>query len=91
MENVSQKITLKILQTMTTKIVTGMFLDANNMNGEIMENFLLPLNTFDFLESEVEDILNDPTNSNVRYTLVDLHYPEELYDLHRDFLLAQTK
>ena len=73
----------------------GLFIDANNLYGGIMEKFPLPLKNFVLKregEVDLQEILNTPNDSPVGYVLeVDLHYPDHLHDLHTDFPLAPTK
>ena len=71
----------------------GVLMDANNLYGGIMEKFPLPLNDFQtILHFDLQQILATPNDSGVGYILeVDLHYPDNLHDNHRDFPLAPTK
>lgn len=76
-------------------------MDANNLYGGIMEKFFLPLGNYVLVEiGEAGDaeretlnmVLNTSEDSPVGYILeVDLEYPMELHDLHKDFPLAPTK
>jgi len=70
-----------------------MYLDANNLYGLAM-SFKLPYNKFKWNSTITEqDILNYDENSKVGYILkVDLEYPEELHDLHKDYpLLSESR
>jgi len=70
-----------------------MYLDANNLYALAM-SLKLPYNNFKWNSSITEnDILNYDENSDKGYILkVDLEYPKELHDLHRDYpLLAESR
>ena len=73
----------------------GFFIDANHLYVGIMEQFGLPSKSFVLKregEVDLQEILNTPNDSPVGYVLeVDLHYPDDLHDLHTDFPLAPTK
>ena len=70
----------------------GFMLDANNLYGGIMKTEHLPVGDFLLVEVPLEQVLNTPTDSPIGYILeVDLTYPYNIRDLHRDFLLAPTK
>ncbi|KFM58434.1 hypothetical protein X975_13863, partial [Stegodyphus mimosarum] len=66
-------------------------LDANNLYGYVMSQFL-PTGSFSWLsKTEIEkfDILNSKEESNVGYILeVDLDYPSHLHVLHNDLPMA---
>ena len=71
-----------------------MYFDVNNLYGQAM-SFPLPYGGFKWLDlSKSEDafeshILNTPDDSSEGYILeVDLIYPENLHDLHKDLPLA---
>ena len=68
------------------------YLDANNLYGHAM-NRPLPYADFKWIDPITNDtIMNYDENSEIGYTLeVDLHYPEELHDLHNDYPLAPEK
>jgi hypothetical protein len=65
------------------------YLDANNLYGWAMSQYL-PRGGFKWLNSSIiTDILNLDVNSPKGYIFeVDLTYPEELHDKHSDFPLA---
>ena len=70
-----------------------MYLDANNLYGLAM-SAKLPYNKFKWNTTINEnDILNYDENSKLGYILkVDLEYPKELHDKHRDYpLLAESR
>ena len=70
-----------------------MYLDANNLYGLAM-SLKLPYNNFKWNSTITEnDILNYDENGDKGYILkVDLEYPKELHDLHRDYpLLAESR
>ena len=70
----------------------GLLVDANNLYGGIMEKLPLPLNSFVTVNTELQHILNTSNDSSIGYILeVDLEYPDNLHDSHRDFPLAPTK
>ena len=70
----------------------GVLLDANNLYGGIMEKFPLPLNNFQTVNTNIEQILQTPNDSDHGFIVeVDLHYPDRLHDGHEDFPLAPTK
>ena len=71
-----------------------MYLDANNLYGWAMSQYL-PYNEFKCLnKKEISDFcLNSISeNSFIGYILeVDLEYPDELHNLHNDYPLAPEK
>ena len=71
-----------------------MYLDANNLYGWAMSQYL-PTGSFEWLSpKQIEKInLNKYTeNSNKGMILeVDLEYPQELHDLHNDYPLGPEK
>ena len=86
----------KYLPTFNPKAKTfGLFIDANNLYGGIMEKFPLPLRSFipkKQEEIDLQEILNTPDDSPVGHVLeVELHYPHHLHDFHADYPLAPTK
>ena len=71
-----------------------MYLDANNLYGWAMSQYL-PYSEFKWL-SEKENsrfcLGSVSENSSVGYILeVDLEYPDKLHDLHNDYPLAPEK
>ena len=77
-------------------------IDANNLDGGIMEKFPLPLGDFElFDKSEWTDndaqetlqrILKTPDDDDTGFIVeVGFSYPDHLHDLHSDFPLAPTK
>ena len=69
-----------------------LLLDANNLNGGVMEKLPFPLKDFQKVEIPLQEILNTDIDSDVGYILeVDLEYPDYLHDQHKDFPLAPTK
>ena len=70
----------------------GFMVDANNLYGGIMKTEHLPVGDFLLVEVPLEQVLNTPTDSPIGYIPeVDLTYPHNIRDLHRDFPLAPTK
>ena len=70
----------------------GFMVDANNLYGGIMKTENLPVGDFLLVEVPLEQVINTPTDSPIGYILeVDLTYPHNIRDLHRDFPLAPTK
>ena len=70
----------------------GFMVDANNPYGGIMKTEHLPVDDFLLVEVPLEQVLNTPTDSPIGCILeVDLTYPHNIRDLHRDFRLAPTK
>jgi len=68
-----------------------MYLDANNLYGWAMWQ-PLPYRDFKWLYPEEIILDNYHENSNKEIILeVDLEYPEELHDLHNDYLCAPEK
>ncbi|XP_057656772.1 uncharacterized protein LOC130894170 [Diorhabda carinulata] len=65
-----------------------LYLDVNNLYGWAMCK-PLPYGGFEWLDNENFDVMSVADNSSVGYILqVDLEYPHELHDLHRDFPFA---
>ena len=70
----------------------GFMVDANNLYGGIMKTEHLPVGDFLLVEVPLEQVLNTLTDSPIGYIFeVDLTYPHNIRDLHRDFPLAPTK
>ena len=71
-----------------------MYLDANNLYGHAMSQYL-PTGGFQWLtEKQINKIMNKTILSDNKkgYILeVDLEYPEELHELHNDYPLAAEK
>ncbi|GBM49732.1 hypothetical protein AVEN_175951-1 [Araneus ventricosus] len=64
-----------------------MYLDANNLYGWAMSQFL-PTDGFKWGPTDI-DVMQIPDDSPTGYILeIDLHYPMELHDKHCDFPLA---
>ena len=73
----------------TTKYI--MYLDANNLYGWAMSQYL-PTGGFEWLTEEEVDLSKYNDESEKGLVLeVDLEYPEELHDLHNDYPLAAEK
>ena len=68
-----------------------MYLDANNLYGWAMSQYL-PTGGFKWLTEEEVDLqkFNDESEKGLILE-VDLEYPEELHDLHNDYPLAAEK
>ena len=68
-------------------------IDANNLYGGIMENFPLPINSFEFNDQvTIAEIFNTDSEFKIEYILdIDLLYPDHLHDAHLDYPLAPTK
>lgn len=66
-----------------------MYFDINNLYGTAM-TFLLPTNGFAWVEDVYKiDLMNIPDDSPIGYIYeVDLHYPAELFEEHKDFPLC---
>ena len=68
-----------------------MYLDANNLYGWAMSQYL-PTGGFKWLTEEEVDLSKYNNESEKGLVLeVDLEYPEELHDLHNDYPLASEK
>ena len=71
-----------------------MYLDANNLYGYAMSQYL-PTGGFKWLtEKQIDKIMKKTILSDNKkgYILeVDLEYPEELHELHNDYPLAAEK
>ena len=65
---------------------SSLHLDANNLNGWAMSK---QLSTSGF-EWMTDDELDDWKHLSC-FLEVDLEYPEDLHDLHNDYLLAQER
>ena len=66
------------------------YLDANNLYGLAMCK-KLPLNNFKWHYNKIDEkkIMKYSDDDDVGYILeVDLEYPKELHDLHKDYPLA---
>lgn len=74
-------------------ITYGLLLDANNLYGGIMQHYSLPLNNFAIIfDVTLPEILATPKDATHGYILeVDLVYPHELHEEHKDFPLAPSK
>ena len=68
------------------------YLDKNNLYGWAMSEYL-PYSEFEWLKNVEElDVMSINEKSDVGYILeVDLKYPDELHELHNDYLLAPEK
>ena len=77
----------------TTKPSTFIwFVDANNLYGGIMKHYRLPLRNFHWTNDTLEEIIQTSEDSDYGYVVeVDLDYPVELHDHHKDYPLAPTK
>ena len=69
--------------------------DMNNLYGKAMSQYL-PCGEFKWVEvnnnETINNVLNTSDNSLHGYFVeVDLHYPEELHDSHKDFPMAPEK
>ncbi|CAH3142679.1 unnamed protein product [Porites lobata] len=71
-----------------------MYLDANNLHGYAMRQYL-PTGAFKWLtEKQIDKIMKKtilPNNKKGYILEVDLEYPEELHELHNDYPLAAEK
>ena len=68
-----------------------MYLDANNLYGWVMSQYL-PTGGFEWLTEEEVDLSKYNDESEKGLVLeVDLEYPGELHDLHNDYPLAAEK
>ena len=68
-----------------------MYLDANNLYGWAMKNYL-PTGGFKWSSTSIDDILHHPVDHSVGYICeVDLEYPSQIHDLHNDYPLAPEK
>jgi len=71
-----------------------MYVDANNLYGLSMSRPLAVGNFRWLSEGEIEhfDVFTVPDNGDTGYVIeCDLHYPDNLHDLHNDFPLAAEK
>ena len=79
-------------RTKPEKYIT--YLDMNNLYGKAMSGYL-PYGEFKWIENNneiVNKILNKSDNSLHGYLLeVDLDYPEDLHDFHKDYPMAPEK
>ena len=85
----------------------GFMVDANNLDGGVMQTHKLPARYFETIgarnernnqENEdensmsIEEILATPDDSDYGYFVeIDLKYPQLLHESHRDYPLAPTK
>ena len=66
----------------------AMYLDANNLYGWAMSQYL-PTGNFEWVSTDESTIRNLPPDSPTGCILeVDLEYPDELHDMHNDYPLA---
>ena len=71
-----------------------MYFDINSLYGAAMSSYLSygSLEWVDSVDTHLNDILNLSENSHVGYILeVDLKYPENLFEYHKDFPLCPEK
>ena len=70
------------------------YLDINNFYGHAMSQYL-PYADFKWvknIDKIKQKLMNIKSNSSTGYVLkVDLEYPQELHDIHNDYLLAPEK
>ena len=68
------------------------YLDINNLYGWAMSDYL-PYSEFKWLKNVDEfDVMSVSEKNEIEYFLVvDLEYPDELHNLHNDYLLAPGK
>ena len=68
-----------------------LYLDMNNLYGHAMSQYL-PYSNFKWvknIDKIKQKLMNIKSNSSTGYILeVDLEYPQELHDIHIDYLLA---
>ena len=71
----------------------GFSVDANNLNGSVMQEEFLPIGNLRFAnEVSISEKLNIPTNSTIGYFVeVDLEYPASIHDQHKHYPLAPVK
>lgn len=61
------------------------YFDVNNLYGWAMQQHL-PRSNFEWVSSNIEEILNTPDDAKYGYSIeVDLEYPNKLHDQHNDF------
>ena len=90
--------------TLKKKTSYGFMLDANTLYGGVMQMNNLPARDFELIqikedgevstssEMSLDEILANPEDSDFGFILeVDLEYPQELHESHRDYPLAPTK
>ena len=77
-----------------SKNVNILYLDMNNLYGHAMSQYL-PYANFKWvknIDKIKQKLMNIKSNSSTGYILeVDLEYPQELHDIHNDYLLAPEK
>ena len=74
------------------KSTSGFTVDANDMYGGNLRTEHLTVGNFKLMEVSLEQVLKTPTVSPIGNILeVDLTYPLNIRDLHRDFFLEPTK
>ena len=86
------------------KTTYDFMLDANNLNGDVMQMHKLPARGFELIHVEedgevstssetiLDEILATPEDSDIGFIVeVDLEYPHELHESHRDYPLTPTK
>ena len=66
---------------------------ANNLYGVVMENFALPLYSFEFNDkTTLEEIMNTSADSDIGFILDgDLTKPDHFHDAHSDYPIPPAK
>lgn len=67
-----------------------MYMDCNSLYPTVMVDYL-PYGGFEWAETDLNEILNTTDDADTGYFLdVDLEYPVDLHDAHKDYPLAPT-
>ena len=64
-------------------------MDANNLYCGLMQKFSLPSSEFELVDVKFSPNFETVNDLKINFVLeIDLDYPEDLHDMHRDFPLA---
>ena len=75
------------------ELASIIYIDANNLYGGVMCNYLLPEKAFELVtEITFEEILQTEDNGEIGFVVeVDLEYPDAIHEKHSDFPIISDK